>query len=311
MIKIDLIGLGAIGAAYGAVAKSHGGSEIRVLVNDSRYASYVSKTMEVNGVPFVFNAASPGHREKAFSGPADVMIIACKYPVLEAALDVAEAFIGDDTLVLTVLNGLLSEEAAIKRFGAQRVLHSFCMGIDTVKSGDKVDYKNIGRIVFGAIPQGTQDSRVQRVKKIFEAAGIPYEVPDDILAMLWKKFMINVAGNQLSAVLELNYSYFQEDEDLKVLLGEVMGEVVRLAHLKGVNLSEDAIAEYLEAVKTHDPKGKTSMHQDIEAGRPTEVELFAGHMLKMGEEEGIELPYNRMLYHLIKIKERQNGVRGV
>jgi 2-dehydropantoate 2-reductase len=309
MFKVDIIGLGAIGAAYGAVASKLGNTEIRVLVDDSRYSVYKDKIIEVNGEPFHFKAASPSNREGAFEGPADLMIIACKYPALEDALEVARQFAGEETLVMTVLNGLLSEISAIEKLGESRVLHSFCMGIDTVKHGDRVDYRNIGRIVFGAVPQGPEDPRVLKAQEILEEAGIPFEVPQDVLAMMWKKFMINVSGNQLSAVLELNYGYFQEDEDLMALLRAVMEEVVGLARLKGINLSESAIEEYLSSVKKHDPKGKTSMHQDIEAGRPTEVELFAGHMLKMGEELGVDLPYNRMLYHLIRIKERQVGAR--
>lgn len=307
MYKIDIVGLGAIGAAYGAVALKHGKSEIRVLVDNSRYELYKEKVMEVNGEPFKFQAASPSNREAAFQGPADLMIIACKYPALEDALSVAAEFAGPQTLVLTVLNGLLSEASAIRALGEDRVLHAFCMGIDTVKHADRVDYRNIGRIVLGAVPQGPEDPRVRRAGEILEEAGIPYEIPQDILAMMWKKFMINVSGNQLSAILELNYSYFQKDQDLQALLRAVMLEVVSLAQMKGINLTEAAIDEYLNHVKKHDPKGKTSMHQDIEAGRPTEVELFAGHMLAMGEELGIDMPYNRMLYHLIRIKERQVG----
>lgn len=309
MYKVDIVGLGAIGAAYGAIALKKGASEIRVLVDDARYSVYKDKIMEVNGEPFKFAAASPANRQGAFEGPADLMIIACKYPALDNALEVAKQFAGENTLVMTVLNGLLSEIMAVEKLGEARVLHSFCMGIDTVKHSDRVDYRNIGRIVFGAVPQGPEDPRVSRARAILEEAGIPYEVPQDILGMMWKKFMINVSGNQLSAILELNYSYFQEDEDLKALLRAVMLEVVGLAQLKGVNLSENAIDEYMNSVKKHDPQGKTSMHQDIEAGRPTEVELFAGHMLKMGEALGVDLPYNRMLYHLIRIKERQMGAR--
>jgi 2-dehydropantoate 2-reductase len=309
MFKIDIVGLGAIGAAYGAVAKQRGNVSVRVLVDDERFAAYEDKVVEVNGVPYHFDAASPANRHKAFEGPADLMIIACKYPALATAMDVAESFVGENTLIMTVLNGLMSEESAISKFGPDRVLHSFCMGIDTVKHGDRVDYKNIGRIVFGAVPQGPEDPRVLQAQAILEEAGIPCEVPQDILAMMWKKFMINVSGNQLSAVLELNYGYFQQDEDLKALLREVMLEVVGLAQHKGVNLSENAIGEYLENVMKHDPSGKTSMHQDIEAGRQTEVDLFAGHMLQMGEALGVELPYNKMLYHLIRIKERQVGAR--
>lgn len=310
MYKIDVVGLGAIGAAYGAVALERGNSEIRVLVDDQRYASYEDKTMTVNGIPCKFNTVSPSHREGAFEGPADLMIIACKFTGLEASLDVAEAFIGKDTIVLTVLNGLLSEEVAIARFGPARVIHSFCMGIDTVKSGDKVDYSNIGKIFIGSVTEGPLDPRVQRVREIFEAAGIPHEVPEDILKMMWKKFAINVSGNQLSAVLELTYGWFHKDEDLDLLLIEVMREVIRLARAKGINLTESAIDEYREVIKMLDPNGKTSMYQDIEAGRKTEVELFAGHVLKMGEALGLEMPYNRMLYHLIRIKERQLGVNN-
>jgi 2-dehydropantoate 2-reductase len=121
-----------------------------------------------------------------------------------------------------------------------------------------------------------------------------------MLRALWNKFMINVGINQASAVLRANYSVFQTSAEARELMESAMKEVINIARMMNINLSEDDIRAFEPFLMGLGPNGKTSMLQDVEAGRETEVEMLAGQVIKLGKRCGIPTPINGMLYEKIK-----------
>lgn len=135
---------------------------------------------------------------------------------------------------------------------------------------------------------------------LFDRTGLSYQVPDDILREQWNKLMLNTGVNQVTAVYGAPYSLIQKEGEARTMMIEAMREVLRVADTQDVDLSEADISYWLDLLATLNPDGHTSMCQDVLAGRPTEVELFAGTMLKIAEEEGLSLPVNAFLYERLK-----------
>lgn len=125
--------------------------------------------------------------------------------------------------------------------------------------------------------------------------------------MMWWKFMINVGINQASAVLRAPYRVFQQSKDAQQLKESLMEEVIALAQAKGVNLTRKDIDDWYPILDTVAPEGKTSMLQDMESGRKTEVEIFAGTAVRMGAELGIPTPVNRAMLHIIRVLEQSKN----
>jgi 2-dehydropantoate 2-reductase len=128
-------------------------------------------------------------------------------------------------------------------------------------------------------------------------------VPEDIMRVMWWKFMINVGVNQASAVLGAPYGVFQSSPDARDLMVALMQEVIALATKTGIDLGTADIDEWLAILATLSPSGKTSMLQDIEAGRKTEVELFAGQVVALGAQHHIPTPVNATVLKIIKVLE--------
>ena len=135
---------------------------------------------------------------------------------------------------------------------------------------------------------------------LFDRTGLSYQVPDDILREQWNKLMLNTGVNQVTAVYGAPYSLIQKEGEARTMMIEAMREVLRVADTQDVDLSEADISYWLDLLATLNPDGHTSMCQDVLAGRPTEVELFAGTMLKIAEEEELSLPVNAFLYERLK-----------
>ena len=120
--------------------------------------------------------------------------------------------------------------------------------------------------------------------------------------------MLNVACNQISAILGLTFGDMQTNQYFKNLAFKVMKEVELCAKAEGIKNTDTMISEVFEHIKTTSPDGKTSMLQDIEAGRQTEVDIFAGSVITFGKKHGIATPYNETLELMIKtISEKQMG----
>jgi 2-dehydropantoate 2-reductase len=120
-----------------------------------------------------------------------------------------------------------------------------------------------------------------------------------MIRILWWKFMINVGINQASAALKAPYGEFQQQGAARDLMESAMREVVALARASGVHLSDADIDDWYTILPTLSPLGKTSMLQDVEGGRKTEVEMFAGEVIEMGERLGIPTPVNERLFQTI------------
>jgi 2-dehydropantoate 2-reductase len=125
--------------------------------------------------------------------------------------------------------------------------------------------------------------------------------------MLWWKFMVNVGTNQASAVMRAPYGVFQSSPQARALMEALMHEAILLAQAAGVNLVEQDIEDWYAVLDTLSPEGKTSMLQDIEAGRQTEVEVFGGKAVELGRVHGIPTPVNETVWRIIKVLEQHPG----
>ena len=170
------------------------------------------------------------------------------------------------------MNGLDCETALGDTYGAEKVLYCIAVGIDALREGRSVTYTRTGKLIFGEAVNTTISPRVARVQAALARAGLGFDTPTDMIRMLWWKFMVNVGINQASAVMRAPYGLFQTDADAQALMETLMREVIALARHLGVELTERDIAEWYSFLNTLSPQGKTSMLQDIEAGRRTEVE---------------------------------------
>lgn len=295
-MKISLIGLGAIGASYAALLNKSEDVELKIILDEHRLKSYTEQPFTVNDDVQYFTYVSPTPKTE----PADLVIIAVKYNALPEAIDAIKHHVGDNTAIMSLLNGIDSEEIIGAAYGMDKMLYSLCIGIDAQRIDRTVSYGSVGKIVFNE-KNGERSPRVLRIAETFTAAGIPFENPSDMYKQLWYKFMINVCANQPTAILGANYRYLNTP-DGHAIMHMVAKEVTAVAAKKGVTLTEDDFGSWLKILNNMIPESKTSMHQDMDAGRLTEVDMLSGVLRKLGRELGVETPYNDMLYHMIKLK---------
>ena len=297
--NILICGLGAIGAIYANKFNNYADVDLKILVDKNRLEKYTKHPKIFNGEKLTLDYILPSNTDFK----ADLIIIATKFGGLNEAVINIKNFIKKDTIMMSLLNGITSEEIIASKYGWEHVLLSYFIGSSAMRDGHKITHNGIGTIVFGS-KNNTQNKDIQLVKTLFDNIGIEYKIPEDMLRAYWLKYMLNVSSNQLSAALNLTFGQMQNNQNARYSLKKMMEEVEKLAKVEGVKNTETMIDEAFEVFDTMIPDGKTSMLQDIQAQRMTEVEMFAGTVIELGKKYSIPTPYNLVIKDMIEIIQK-------
>lgn len=302
--NVLVCGIGAVGSIYADKIEKFTPQNLRVLVDEARLERYQKNPTVFNGRVLDFNYILPNDT----SFKADLIIIATKFDGLNDVIKNIKNFVYDDTVILSLLNGVTSEKIIAKTYGREKLLYSYFIGHSAIRDGRNITHDDVNTIVYGS--ENSNDfENVERIQDFFEQAGINYLIPDDIIHSLWLKYMLNVSANQTTAILRMNFGEMLENDKCMNFAINIMKEVQAIAKAEGVCNTESMINETIEHLHTMIPEGKTSMLQDVEAGRKTEVEMFAGTVIKLGKEFGIPTPYNKIIKEMIEIIHRQQDLK--
>lgn len=302
--NVLVCGIGAVGSIYADKIEKFTPQNLRVLVDEARLERYKKNPTVFNGRVLDFNYILPNDT----SFKADLIIIATKFDGLNDVIKNIKNFVYDDTVILSLLNGVTSEKIIAKTYGREKLLYSYFIGHSAIRDGRNITHDDVNTIVYGS--ENSNDfENVERIQDFFEQAGINYLIPDDIIHSLWLKYMLNVSANQTTAILRMNFGEMLENDKCMDFAINVMKEVQAIAKAEGVRNTESMINETIKHLHTMIPEGKTSMLQDVEAGRKTEVEMFAGTVIKLGKEFGIPTPYNKIIKEMIEIIHRQQDLK--
>jgi len=298
--SVAVLGAGAMGAYFATRFFASEAIDITLVARDQRYQRLQNQGLMVNGKHYAVPVIQPD----AVAAPVDLIIVALKHHHLAEALVDLKNLVGDGTVIISVMNGLDSEEIIGSVYGMDKLLYAVSVGIDALREGNQVVFSKPGIHYFGEAVNENLSPRVQRIQEAFKAVDIAYETPEDMIRIMWWKFMINVGMNQSSAVMRAPYGVYQSSLKAQAVMKALMAEVITLAQAAGVNLVEQDVSDWYTFLNSLSAQGKTSMLQDIEAHRKTEVEIFGGKVVALGQHYGIPTPVNETLMNIISVLEQ-------
>jgi len=299
IVSVVVVGAGAIGASI-AVRLMEAGKQVVISANGERKARYLKQGFVVNGRQYFLPV-----KDKYEADPADLVIIAVKNYSLEEAIEEMRPYVSVNTIILSLLNGIDAVPRLRREFGEDSVPYAMILGIDALREENRVQYLAKGRIFCGFEKEKVEKNAptLAVLEEFFGTSDIAFVVPEDIVKEIWFKFMINVGLNQWSALIRAPYRLFQDSPHGQELLSKTMIEVISLSKRYGGNLEETDIDRAIAVLKTLAPQGKTSMLQDVEARRQTEVDAFAGAMKRLAKAADLDVPINAILYDAIRAIE--------
>ena len=290
MKKVILIGLGAVGLTY--AVKLSNECDLSILADKERIERYTAQKPIFNGIKQDFNYILPTDKFDA-----DLILVTTKSQGLDSAIEYIRNFVGENTRIISLINGISSEEKIKQAYPKAKVLKSYFIGHSAMRSGNSVTQDGIGEIVI---------EKDDFIKEFFTHTNIDFSMPKDIDYSIWLKYTFNLFCNPASAILNMTFGELKNNTAFINFAKNVISEVKIIAEKKGIKNLENLENDAIKSLEKMCNDGKTSMLQDILQKRQTEIDIFSGEIIKLGKKYKVKTLYNQVLYDLIKIKEEAN-----
>ena len=285
-----LVGLGAIGTLYAAQISARDPAALRVLADPARIARYRADPPSFNGAALDLTYVAPD----APGPPADLVLVAVKSSSLAACLPLLAPILSARTQILPLLNGIAAQDVLADAFGWPRVLHGFVYCESSMRDGRAVVQTGTRQIVFGEAVNAPPSPRVNAVASFFGRVGVACSIPADMRAAQWRKYILNVGINQAQALLRAPNRELQRNPEALRLARTLMDEAAAVAAALGIPGAGEIPAWAETVILAASPDNRTSMLQDVEAGRVPETDLFAETVCRLGKRHGIPTPANAL-----------------
>ena len=295
--KVALLGAGAVGAYFIEGLTKKLGEGFYVVAKGARKERLEKEGLIINGKQVFFSVKEPSEIKDL-----DLLLVSSKQDGLVDALDDIKEMTGENTMVISLLNGVTSEEIIGNAIGAEHMLYSV-MRIASVREGNHITYspENTAGVFVGEKGIKEPTERILAVEELFKDTGIRFNFVEDIILDMWTKYASNVSQNLPQAILSVGCGAYADSTHVNHIAACLWKEVAQVANAKGIPLSQE-----LALFRGVNPKARFSTLQDIDAGRHTEIDMVAGEMMRMGKELDISVPYCEYTYHLIKALEERN-----
>lgn len=279
-MRIAVFGAGGVGGYFGG-RLAQAGEDVTFIARGDHLAAIRDRGLEVSSVAgdFLVRPARASDDPSAV-GPVDVVLLGVKtWQVIDAA-EAMRPLVGPGTFVVPLQNGVEAPGQLAGVLGAERVLGGLCQLIGYVEAPGHVRHAGVEPyIAFGELIADSQ-GRADRLRDTFaRAQGVRAEVPPDIRAAMWRKFLFIASVSGLGALTRA-----------------------------GIALAPDVVARTLKFIDALPPSGTASMQRDIIGGRPSELEAQTGAVVRLGREAGVEVPLHGFIYSaLLPLERRARG----
>ena len=297
---IAVLGAGAIGGYFINGLCGKFGGNLWVVAEGARKERLERDGLTVNGRRIALNVRTPDEAHGV-----DLLLICVKYGALRAALDDVARVVDGHTLVLSTLNGVDSEEIVAERIGWDNIVYSLMkLSIRRVGSEISMNSTSAMGLLFGEV-DGSRSERVEALDRAFGGSDLDYVVRENILRDIWYKYADNISRNLPQAILDCGAGAYVDSEHVAFLSKTLKDEVVAVAAAKGIDITDpnDPMNIPVPVV----PTSRFSTLQDLDAKRATEIDTFAGVMVRLGRELGVPTPFNDFALHAIKALEEKNA----
>ena len=298
--KVAIIGAGAIGSYFIAGLSDKLGENLWIVAEGERNQRLDRDGIVVNGKKFPLNVRTP---EEAVG--ADLLIVSVKYGALQDSIAMIEKMADDHTIVMSPLNGVDSEEIIGKRIGMEHMVFSL-MKIAAQRVGNEITYNpDVTLGIFFGEKDGSKSERILAIQDLLEGSDVHYHISDHIEQDIWYKYAQNISKNLPQAIINCGFGAYETSEHVAYISRHMQQEVINIAAAKGIDISDEN--NPLVTNKNISPVARFSTLQDLDAKRTTEIEMFSGTLVRMGEELGVDTPFNDFAYHAIKALEEKNA----
>jgi len=314
-VKFVIVGAGAVGAYIGA-RMARAGSDVTLFARGAQLRAIEERGVRVLSPDGDFDVHPTATGDLDSIGPADVVFLAVKAHSLPVLAPRLAPLLGPETCVVSLQNGVPWWFTPLERVDPggviaaaiepRRVLGSLVYFAAEIAEPGVVRHVQGDRMPLGE-PDGTRSARCRAVAEALIASGLRCPVTAHIREEIWVKILGNLAFNPISALTGATLARMCSDPDAGALARTIMCEAETVASRMGMTLPVSLEQRMAGAAKVGEHK--TSMLQDLEAGRPLELEAVVGAVLELGERLEVPMPATQAVYACTKLRAAIQGIR--
>lgn len=298
--KIVFMGAGGVGGYFGAKLAA-AGNPVTFIARGAHLAAIREKGLQVLGSKgdILIHPANATD-DPASVGPVDYVFFCVKLYDTESAGQAIRSMIGPDTAVISLQNGVDSEDRLIPIIGREHVMGGSAYIATAIEAPGVIRQKGpFTRMVFGEL-DGQRSPRAERLLAACLGADVDAVLESDIDKTLWTKFVLLSAFSGVASIARAPIGILREDPDSLRLLTDAMNETAAVGRARGVALDPDVVDKHLQHIPKLDPGMKPSLLHDLEHGARLEVASLSGTVARLGTEAGVDTPVHRAIFAALK-----------
>ncbi len=307
-MKIVIMGAGAMGSLFGGLLAFSGEEVWLVDIRKENVdlINAVGITMEREGKLQIIGATAT--TDPATIGKADLVVLFVKTYHTEQAVSDALVLQHEDTVFLSLQNGLGNEEVICKKVDRKKVLLGVTGHGATLLGPGHICHAGKGKTYLGVLDPSLE-GRAHEIARVFQEAEIETEVVSNIEEHIWSKLFANVGINALTALTDMKNGELLDHPETVRLMEALVSEAVAVAKQKGIRIEGDPV-ENAKRVAEATRKNRSSMGQDFDYRRQTEIDAINGALVREAGRLGVAAPVNQAITDLVKVIERRFNAPG-
>ncbi|EJR55896.1 2-dehydropantoate 2-reductase [Bacillus cereus VD107] len=301
-MRILVLGAGGVGGFFGGRLVEKG-EDVTFLVRSRRKQQLEEKGLVIRSVNGDFSFQPKLITKKDITAPFDVILFSTKaYHLKEAIVDL-KPFVGENTVIIPLLNGMAHLALLKKEFGEEKVIGGLCFIETTLNSeGDVVQTSAANRLVFGEIkPQDSE--RMQRISKVFAGTKASFILSENILQDMWHKYLFITVMSGVTTLMRAPIGPIRESEGGRDFIRNVFEESMQIMRAFGAPVKGNIVEEHMKTIDKISYDMKSSMQRDMEKGSLVEGKHLQGYLLELAEQFSIDVPLLGVVYQNLKVYE--------
>ncbi len=299
-MHVVVVGAGAVGTLYGGWLLQ-GGAEVSFLARGAALAALGAQGLALRGARGDWRGGPVRAAEHAADlPPADVLLLAIKLYDLERAALAARDLLKPGGLVVGLQNGVETAEVLGRVFAPGQIMVGPVYSAARLTAPGEVDYAGESSLVALGSLAGSPHLLAEVLVDLWRKAGVEARIEPDIRTVLWTKFLVFASNLALTCLTRQPAGVVYHDPDLLALARRSIDEILAVARAEGVELPASAAADTLAILTGFPPEVVASMRQDLDSGRPLELEGASGAVVRLGGRHGVATPFHEMAYACLK-----------
>ncbi len=295
-MRIAVFGVGGVGGYFGG-RLAQAGEEMIFVARGAHLSALQSGGLRVDSIKgdFVVNPVQATDDPRD-AGKVDMVLLGVKAWQVPEAAEAIREMMAEETGVIFLGNGVDAPAQLAAVLGEKHVLGGLCQISAAIAGPGHIRHVGIEPYVaFGEL-DGRKSERAARLKQALEGAGVSVNIPEDIQAAMWEKFVFIAAISGVGAVTRAAVGVVRSVAETRQMLLQALEEVVQVGRARGVNLPANLATKRMAFIDGIAPGVTASMQRDIMDGRPSELAAQSGAVVRMGLEAGVATPVHAFLY---------------